>query len=382
MERLENQLKIEAAFKVNPIVALLGPRQCGKTTLANQFLNTQNMVRKENYFDLEDPDDLIRLENPKLTLTGLKDFITLDEIQRLPEIFPLLRVLVDNKKLEQKYLLLGSASRELLRQTSETLAGRISYIELTPFSFSEVGNINQLWLRGGFPKSYLAADHTISFTWRKEYIKTFLEKEISSLGIQISPEMLRRFWMMLVHYHGNIFNASEIGRSLNISHPTVRHYLGVLSHTFMIRELQPWHENISKRQVKSPKIYFRDSGILHALMGIHNETELMTHPKLGASWEGFALEEIIQHENADPLDCYFWSTHSQAELDLLIIKDGKKLGYEFKYSDMPRMSKSTHIALEDLKLDHLTIIYPGDKHHSPQKNVLICGLEEYLKQPI
>jgi predicted AAA+ superfamily ATPase len=367
------------AFKVTPIVALLGPRQCGKTTLAKQYVAREE-VQEENYFDLEDPDDLVRLENPKLTLSGLTNLIILDEIQRLPEIFPLLRVLVDNKKLNQKYLILGSASRELIQQSSETLAGRISYIEITPFSFSEVHDLEQLWLRGGFPRSYLAQDEQISFSWRKEYISTFLEKDIQMMGIQVSPQNLRRFWMMLVHFHGNIFNASEIARSLNISHPTARNYLDILAHTFMIRELKPWFENISKRQVKSPKVYFRDSGVMHTLMGIKNKKDLTTHTKLGASWEGFALEEIIRYIKPDPLDCYFWSTQADAELDLLILKDGKKLGFEFKYSDMPRMTKSMHIALEDLKLDQLTIIYPGSKKYSPQEKVFVWGFEDYLKQ--
>lgn len=376
MERYQYLDKIKAAFEVTPIVALLGPRQCGKTTLAKQYVQGS----PENYFDLEDPDDLIRLENSKLTLSRLKNLITLDEIQRLPEIFPLLRVLVDNKKLDQKYLILGSASRELIRQSSETLAGRISYIELTPFNSREVDNLNQLWLRGGFPRSYLANNQTISYAWRKEYIRTYLEQDIQMMGIQVSPENLRRFWMMLVHYHGNIFNASEIGRSLNLSHTTAKNYLDILSHTFMIRELKPWFENIGKRQVKSSKIYFRDSGIMHALLGISDESSLMLNPKLGASWEGFALEEIIRFIGADPLDCYFWATQANAELDLLVHQDGKRLGFEFKYSDMPQMTKSMHIALEDLKLDQLIVIYPGDKSYHPQKNVFICGLNEYIKK--
>lgn len=379
MIRLAYLHQIKAAFKVTPIVALLGPRQCGKTTLAKQFLAQQQNIAKENYFDLEDPDDLVRLENPKLALSGLKNLIILDEIQRIPEIFPLLRVLVDNKKLEQQYLILGSASRELIRQSSETLAGRISYIETAPFQYNEIEDLKQLWLRGGFPCSYLSEDDTISFSWRKEYIRTFLEKDIQMMGINIIPENLRRFWMMLVHSHGNIFNASDIGRSLNISHPTARNYLDILSHTFMMRELKPWFENITKRQVKSPKVYFRDTGILHALMGIKSQSELLVHPKLGASWEGFALEEVIHHEKADNVECYFWSTHADAELDLLIVKDGKRLGFEFKYADMPRITKSMHIALTDLKLDKLTIIYPGDKNYCPQEKVQVIGLEEYLK---
>ncbi|MBS0286542.1 MAG: ATP-binding protein [Proteobacteria bacterium] len=378
MQRPDFISRIKAAFEVTPIVALLGPRQCGKTTLAKQYVSSVNSP-DINYFDLEDPDDLARLEHPKLTLSGLKNLITLDEIQRLPEIFPLLRVMVDNKKLEQKYLILGSASRELLQQTSETLAGRISYIELTPFSMVEVNNLQQLWLRGGFPLSYLAHTDEVSYSWRKEYIRTFLERDMQMMGINVSPENLRRFWMMLVHYHGNIFNASEIGRSLNISHPTAKNYLDILTHTFMIRELKPWFENISKRQVKSSKIYFRDTGIMHSLIGIKDESDLKLSTKLGASWEGFALEETIRHIAPDPLDCYFWATQADAELDLLILKDGKKLGFEFKYSDLPKVTKSMHIALSDLHLEQLVVIYPGDKQYQPHEKIFVCGLETFLR---
>jgi len=242
----------------------------------------------------------------------------------------------------------------------------------------EVNNLAQLWLRGGFPKSYLAKDEEVSFVWRKEYIPTFLEKDLQMIGVSLNPENLRRFWMMLLHYHGNIFNASEIGRSLGISHTTARNYLDILSHTFMLRELKPWFESLSKRQVKSPKVYFRDTGIMHSLMGIKTQSEILMHPKLGASWEGFALEEVIRFEKVDPLDCYFWSTQANTELDLLLFKEGKKIGFEFKYADMPRMTKSMHIALEDLKLDQLTVIYPGEKSYRPHEKVLICGLAKYI----
>jgi len=374
--------KIRDAFKVTPIVAILGPRQCGKTTLAKQYASTINPPL-ENYFDLEDPDDLLRLENSKLTLSKLNGLITIDEIQRLPEIFPLLRVLVDDKKLNQKYLILGSASRELVNKSSETLAGRISYIELTPFDLNEVDNLDNLWLRGGFPRSYLAEDDIISYSWRKEYIRTYLEQDLQMLGIKVSPESLRRFWMMLVHYHGNIFNASEISRSLNISNTTAKNYLDILTGTFMIRELKPWFENISKRQIKSSKIYFRDLGIMHTLMGVKNKSDLLVNPKLGASWEGFALEQIIKMMEVDAHDCYFWGSQSNAELDLLIMKDGKKIGFEFKYTDLPRMTKSMHIVLDDLQLEQLVVIYPGNKCYQPLENknkVNVCGLEVYLKE--
>ncbi len=376
MNRIAYLQQIIDAFKVTPIVALLGPRQCGKTTLARAYVASYPDLPLANYFDLEDPDDLMRLSNPKLTLSGLENLIILDEIQCLPNIFPLLRVLVDNPQLNQKYLILGSASRELLRQSSETLAGRISYIEITPFSYGETEDLNTLWFRGGFPRSYLAEDQNISFQWRKQYIRTFLEHDIQRMGIQVSPENLRRFWMMLVNVHGNLFNASELARSLNLSQPTIRHYLDILSHTFMLRELKPWFENISKRQIKSPKIYFRDSGILHTLLGFTNQDELRMHPKLGASWEGFALETVIRITQAESVECYFWATHADAELDLLIVKDGKKIGFEFKYSDMPRMTKSMHIAIHDLKLDRLIIVHPGNQHYQPKDNVFVLGLAD------
>ncbi len=358
MQREQFIQKIQQAFEVHSVVAILGPRQCGKTTLAKAFAKNLALPR-ENYFDLEDITDQIRLEKPKLALSDIKGLVVIDEIQRSPELFPTLRVLVDDQK-KRKFLILGSASRDLIQQSSESLAGRIESLELTPFFYPEVSDLSMLWIRGGFPRSYLADSEMSSQQWRKAYIRTFLEQDIPNLGIQIAPENLRRFWMMLAHYHGNIFNASELGRSLNISHNTVKHYLDILTGTFMIRQLQPWFENISKRQVKSPKIYFRDTGLWHTLMGINDKSALLTHPKLGASWEGLALETIIHREQATPEECYFWAIHSQAELDLLIIKDGKRHGYEIKYTDRPSLTKSIQKAIELLSLDSLTIIYPGD----------------------
>lgn len=311
---------------------------------------------------LENNLDLARLENPMLVLPDLSEnLIVIDEIQRRPDLFPALRVLVDEPKRKQKYLILGSASRDLIKQSSETLAGRIGYIELTPFSLDEVDHENVLFLRGGFPKSYLAENDEESYRWRESYITTFLERDIPALGFQIPPEQIRRCWMMLAHYHGQIFNASEIGKSLGVSDHTVRKYLDILIGTFMIRCLQPWHENLKKRQIKSPKIYFRDSGILLALLGIKDEKKLNVYPKLGSFWEGFALEEIIRQSRARSEECYFWGTQSGAELDLFIIKDGKRIGFEFKYTDRPSITSSMKIALADLNLDHLYIVYPG-KH--------------------
>lgn len=373
--------RINQVFSIHPIVALLGPRQCGKTTLARDYIATLGaQFLPQNYFDLENPTDLARLMEAQLALTPLQNLIVIDEIQRIPELFPVLRVLVDEPNQQRRFLILGSASRELIQQTSETLAGRIGYLELTPFSYPEVDNLQQLWLRGGFPRSYLAGNDEESYIWRENYIRTFLEVDIPNLGIQIPPLQLRRFWMMLAHYHGNLFNASEIGRSLNLSHKTIQHYADILSGTFMMRQLPAWFENISKRQVKTPKIYFRDSGIFHSLLGIDSEQALLLTPKLGSSWEGFALEQIIRHHQAEMGEYYFWGTHAHAELDLLIIKRNKKLGFEFKYTDSPKKTKSMLIALEDLQLDSLTVIYPGKYEFALSKQITACGLQSYLSR--
>jgi predicted AAA+ superfamily ATPase len=368
--------EINQLFRVHPAIALLGPRQCGKTTLAQMYAETHQPTKR---FDLENPEDLILLENPMLALSELEGLVILDEIQRRPDLFPVLRVLIDQHKENKKFLILGSASRDLIRQSSETLAGRLAHIEVTPFSYWETGEINKLWVRGGFPLAYLAPSEVDGFNWLKFYITSFLERDIPSLGINVPAATLRRFWMMLAHYHGNIFNASEIGKSLSASTTAIRHYIDILVGTFMIRQLQPWAENIKKRQVKTPKIYFRDSGIFHSLLGIRSQEDLFHHPKLGASWEGFALEEIIRFHEADPEDCFFWAVHNQAELDLLIVKGGKKIGFEIKYTDAPKITKSMHIALETLQLDALTVIYPGKQSFSLSEKIKVAGLEEYLK---
>lgn len=364
---------IKQRYNVVRIVALIGPRQCGKTTIARQFVNPQS----PNYFDLESSVDRERLSEPDVALTPLKGLIVIDEVQRIPELFPILRYIHDRDP-DKQFLILGSASRQLLRQSSESLAGRISYIEVTPFQAKEVPLLKPLWLRGGFPPSYLAHTEEDSFQWRKDYIRTYLEQDIPSLGFQILPENLRRFWMMLAHYHGQLFNSSELGVSLGISHTTARSYLDILSRTFMVRVLQPWYENLSKRQVKMPKIYFRDSGLFHCLMQLENQDTLLRSPKLGASWEGFALDQVIMSLGVDAEDCYFWSTHNQAELDLLIFKSGKRLGFEFKYQDAPKLTPSLKIAMEDLKLDKITVIYPGQKDYPLDKNIHVRGLEGYV----
>jgi uncharacterized protein len=365
--------KIEAQFRIHSVCGLLGPRQVGKTTLAKLYAQNLNNVI---FFDLEDPYDLGRLEdNPMLTLEAIPNdyLIVIDEVQRRPELFPMLRVLVDKKP--RKFLILGSASRDLLRQSSETLAGRIGYIELTPFSITEVENQKQLWLRGGFPKSYLTGSDEDSYSWRQDYITTFMERDIPLLGFNVPPMQIRRLWMMLAHNHGNLLNMSEIGTSLGISVHLVRKYTDILAGTFMIRLLEPWFENISKRQVKTPKVYIRDSGILHALLSIKYEATLQVYPKLGASWEGFALEEIIKHYEARPGECFFWRTQSGAELDLLLIKGGKRIGFEIKYSDVPKVTQSMRIAVQDLKLDHLYIVCPQGAKYPIAENITALGLD-------
>ncbi len=374
-KRTEHLESVKKSFETHPVVALLGPRQCGKTTLAHLFIEQENLKRKVHFFDLEDPADLVILENPKTVLESLQGLIVLDEIQRLPDLFPILRVLVDrDEKGERQFLLLGSASGKLMKQSSESLAGRIAYIELTPFSLFEVDHFSKLWLQGGFPKSYLAKSEEASAYWRKQYIATFLERDIPNLGIKIAPVALRRFWMMLTHYHGQTFNASEMGKSLGIAGTTIRHYLDILTGTFMIRQLLPWFENLKKRQVKTPKIYFRDSGIYHALCNIVDQDALLHYPKLGASWEGFALEEVIRLYQAEPGEVFYWGIHSSAELDLFLLKNGKRIGFEFKYKDAPKMTRSMEIALQELKLDELNVIYPGKKSYSLSSKVRVKSL--------
>lgn len=364
--------KIKTQFLSHKIVALLGPRQCGKTTLARQFADKQKDV---HFFDLEDTRDLAALENPYIALEGKKGLIIIDEIQRLPDLFPTLRVLAD-KDAEQNFLILGSASRDLIRQSSETLAGRISYIEVHPFSLLEVDNVEQLHLFGGFPNCYLYPE--TGFDWLEQYIRTFLERDIPNLGFLIPPATLRRFWTMLAHYHGNIFNASEIGKSLGASDHTIKNYLDILSGTFMVRQLYPWFENISKRQKKRPKIYFTDSGIFHHLIDIYSPEQLLRHPKLGASFEGFALEQIIRIFNKRSEDCYYWGIHQEGELDLFIRHKGLKLGFEFKFSDAPTLTSSMHKAIEYLRLDELFVIYPGQKKYQLSSNITVVPVKDIV----
>lgn len=338
-----------------PVTAILGPRQSGKTTIAKQF-------NVDHYFDLENPRDISMLAEPQLALEPLSGRIAIDEIQRAPDIFPLLRYLVDTHK-DQRYLILGSASRDLIRQSSETLAGRIAYHELGGFRFEDVGadNWRDLWLRGGLPPSYLANNDSNSFLWREHYVATFLERDIPQLGINIPSPTLRRFWEMLSHYHGQILNHSELSRSFGVSDMTVRRYLDILEGTFMIRLLKPWHINIKKRLVKRPKLYIRDSGLLHTLMSVRSIRELTTHNKLGASWEGFALENAARAIGKRSEEISFWATHSGAEVDLFWQEKGKNWAIEVKYMDAPRRTPSMESAMKDLNLSHLWVVYPGDR---------------------
>ncbi len=341
-----------------PVTAILGSRQCGKTTLAHQ-------INGDHYFDLENPRDIESLSQPQLALESLKGLIVIDEVQRMPDIFPLLRFLVDTNK-DQRYLILGSASRDLVSKSSESLAGRIGYLYLDGFSIEEVGSEKwrQLLIRGGYPDSFLAKDEAASYKWREQYITTFLERDIPALGILIPSITLRRFWIMLSHYHGQTLNYSELSRSFGISDADVRKYIDILCGTFMVRLLPPWHINTSKRLVKAPKLYIRDSGIFHTLQSIHSEQDLFSNPKRGASWEGFAVEEVIKILNKNANEVFFFATHSGAEIDLFWMDHGKNYGAEFKFSDAPSKTPSMRSCIKDLSLEKLFVVYPGNKKYS------------------
>jgi hypothetical protein len=365
---------IKKLLDIFPVVAILGVRQCGKTTIAKEF--------SFNYFfDLENPRDLARLDNSQLALEDLEGLIVIDEIQRKPNLFPLIRYLVDNKP-KQKYIILGSASKDLIKQSPESLAGRIGYYQLGGFRLADVGteNLNQLWLRGTLPRSYLAATEEESLIWRENYITTYLERDLPQLGIHIPPATLRRFWTMLAHYHGQILNYSELGRSFGISDMTVRKYVDILEGTFMLRTLQPWYENIGKRLVKKPKIYIRDTGIIHSLMSIETRDQLLSFNKLGASWEGFALEYVCKSINKKDEDFYFWATHSGSEVDLFWKHAGKNWCVEFKYKDAPQLTKSMKIVSDDLGPTHIWVVYPGKEKYKIAQNITVLPLKDIPNQ--
>ena len=366
---------IRAALRRSRVVALLGPRQCGKTTLAQQFVTSNSL----NYFDLEDPQSVARLSEPDLALRPLKKLVVIDEIQHRPDLFPLLRVLADRSPLPARFLILGSASPDLLRQSSESLAGRLETVPLEGFRLSDLGASAQgrHWLRGGFPLAYTPRREADSVNWRRQFLQTFLERDMPQLGIEIPAIALRRFWNMVAHYHGQIWNAAELARALAVNESTVRRYLDLMAGVFMVRQLPPWFENLGKRQVKSPKVYVRDTGLLHSLLGITNQRDLENHPKVGASWEGYAVEEVLKSYGAD--EAYYWATYNGAELDLLLFKKGRRIGIECKRADAPALTPSMRTALADLKLDHLYVLYPGDKTYPLGKKVEVVPLAKFVK---
>ena len=362
----------------HPVVGIIGARQVGKTSLAREII--RRIGKPVSYFDLENPEDLARLQDPMLALGGLKGLVVIDEIQRLPELFPVIRVLVDRPRRPARFLILGSASPGLLRQSSETLAGRIIYHRLNGFMLDEIGidNHKNLWIRGGFPLAYLARTHSGSHEWRQGFIQTFLERDIPQLGISIRSATLYRFWQMLAHYHGQVWNSSEFARSFGVADTTVRNYLDLMTSALVIHQLQPWHENISKRQVKAPKIYISDSGLLHSLLNLRTFRDLEGHPKVGASWEGFGLQQVIRRLDVKAEECFFWATHAGAELDLLVVRGRKRFGFEFKRTSAPRVTPSMRSALVDLNLMRIDVIHAGDNTFMMDKKIRAVALTRLL----
>ncbi|MBU0716823.1 MAG: ATP-binding protein [Planctomycetes bacterium] len=360
-----------AGLRRSRSIGLVGPRQCGKSTLAREVAKREQAVA---YFDLEDPASEARLRDPKLALERLTGLVVIDEVQRRPELMPLLRVLLDRDPLPARFLLLGSASPELIRGASESLAGRIEFIEMRGFTLDEAGptDRNRLWLRGGFPLAYLAASDHDSLKWRTAFIQAFIERDLHLLGIDLPPVAVRRFLTMLAHYHGQTWNASEVGRSMQLAHTTVKRYLDVMSGALLVRQLPPWFENVGKRLVKAPKIYLRDSGLLHALLGLERMEQLESHPKLGASWEGFAMENMLAW--CDDRQPYFWATHGGAEIDLCLMDGPRRVGIEFKYTSSPDVTKSMLVARQDLNLDHLYVVCPADGVFPLREEITAAGL--------
>jgi hypothetical protein len=371
--------RVSTLLRVSPVVAILGPRQVGKTTLARAVARKRS--GRTVVFDLENEADVSRLSDPLLALEPLRGLVILDEIHRRPDIFPTLRVLSDRPKNPARFLVLGSASPDLLRQTSETLAGRIAYHDLTGFSLEEVGTpaMNRLWLRGGFPRSFLARSDDLSRSWRRDFARTFLERDLSQLGVAIPSATLGRFWAMLAHWHGQVWNASEFARAFGVSDMTIRRYLDILAGTFVARLLPPWHENVGKRQVKSPRVYISDSGLLHNLLGIASREDLDRHPKVGASWEGFGIQVTVDRLRARHEECFFWATHSGAEIDLVVMRGRKRLGFEFKRTVAPTVTPSMRIALQDLNLTRLDVIHAGDKTYPLAPRIRAVSLSRIIE---
>lgn len=368
---------VRASLRRSPVVALLGPRQCGKSTLARALARQRAQI---TYFDLEDPRDVARLDDPMLALAEPVGLVVLDEIQRRPDLFPSLRVLADRRPRKTRFLLLGSASRDLLRQSSETLAGRIEYLEMDGFSLDETGveKLGPLWVRGGFPRSLLARTERDSVTWRREFVRTFVERDLPQLGSSVGASTISRFWAMLAHYHGQIWNASEFARAFGVSEASVRRYADLLVETFVVRRLPPWSENLGKRQVKSPKLYIADTGLLHSLLGIENRAGLERHPKVGASWEGFGITQVVERLGASRDECWFWATQAGAELDLLVVRGKQRKGFEFKRTVAPQVTKSMHIARADLKLSSLDVVHAGDATFPLREGIRALSLNRIL----
>ena len=378
IQRKMEMKNLQGLLKRHRVVGIVGARQVGKTTLARNLAKT--IDKKVTYFDLENPEDQSRIADPMLALKELKGLVVIDEIQRHPDLFPVLRVLVDRPRTAVRFLILGSASPDMLRQSSETLAGRIFYHQLSGFAMDEIRaeNYKQLWLRGGFPRSFLARSHNHSDEWRRGFIQTFLERDLPQLGVNIRSTTLSRFWRMLTHYHGQTWNASEFGRSFGVADTTVRNYLDLLTSALVVRQLLPWHENISKRQVKAPKIYVADSGLLHSLLNLKTFRDLEGHPKLGASWEGFVLQQIIRRLGARSDECFFWATHAGAELDLFVNRGRHRLGFEIKRTSSPQITPSMRNALGDLKLDRLDLVHAGDETFPMGKKIRAVALPRLL----
>ncbi len=377
--RLEHLAALEGRLRRFPVVALLGARQVGKTTLAHEI--ARRFRGKSTFFDLERAADLSLLVDPELALGGLRGLVVLDEVQRRPELFPTLRVLADRRPLPARFLVLGSASPALLHQASESLAGRISFHELPGVSLAEVGapRLNRLWLRGGFPRAFTARTEAASFEWRQEFVRTFLERDLPQLGSLVPAPTLGRFWAMLAHAHGNVWNGSEFGRAIGVAHTTVRRYLDLLSAAFVVHQLPPWSENLAKRQVKSPKAYIADSGLLHSLLDIRSESELVRHPKVGASWEGFGIQAVIDRLGARREECHFWGTYSGAELDLMVVRGALRVGFEFKRTVAPTVTPSMRIAFESLRLKRLDVVHAGHRTGPLGKGIRAVALERLLE---
>ena len=376
IERSRHLAEVRGLLAEFPVAALIGARQVGKTTLARRV--AADWTGERHHFDLEDPRTEARLAAPMLALEPLRGLVVLDEIQRHPELFPVLRVLADRPALPARFLLLGSAAPEITRQSAESLAGRVAYHELPGLDLGETGagQLDALWLRGGFPKSLLAASESSSLRWRREFIRAYLERDIPALGLRLAPATLRRFWSMLAHYHGQTWNGSELARAFGVTERTVRHYLDILAATFMVRVLPPWHANLGKRQVKAPKVYLADSGILHGLLDIDTSEALRGHPKTGASWEGFALHQVVRRLGVEWSTCHYWKLHTGAELDLFVQDGGRRLGFEFKCSDAPRMTPSMASAMEHLRLDRLYVVHAGRERFPLGRNIEALPLAE------